>query len=80
MIGLNDKEITKAIDRVYPSGTGTYQVNPADRAIAKAQLKKVVEWLENEHSFIKCSTEGQSWYEVDIDEREWQALLEEVKE
>ena len=30
--------ITEALNRAYPSGTGTYQVNIADIAIAQAQL------------------------------------------
>ncbi|HUV46152.1 MAG TPA: hypothetical protein VMW45_03685 [Dehalococcoidia bacterium] len=36
---MDAKGITEAINRVYPSGTGTYQVNVADRAIAKAQAE-----------------------------------------
>ncbi len=36
---IGDAEITKAINKVYPSGRGTYQVNPADKAISKAQLR-----------------------------------------
>ena len=36
---MDAKGITEAINRVYPSGTGTYQVNVADRAIAKSQAE-----------------------------------------
>jgi len=36
---MDAKGITEAINRAYPSGTGTYQVNVADRAIAKAQAE-----------------------------------------
>ncbi|KKL72633.1 hypothetical protein LCGC14_2082940 [marine sediment metagenome] len=35
---ISPEIITEALNRAYPSGTGTYQVNIADIAIAQAQL------------------------------------------
>ncbi len=83
MIGLTDDEITKAIDEVYYKGTGIYQVNVADKAIAKAQLKKVVEW-GNERCPHTKDFDGIENIPALLYKRFcgvcWQALLEEVKE
>lgn len=53
-----------------------------DKAIAKAQLKKVVEWLDTdctEHSRVSDSY-GKKYFDSHSDCPEcWQALLEEVK-
>ena len=35
---ISPEEITKAVNKVYPSGTEAYSVNVADKAIAQAQL------------------------------------------
>ncbi len=46
MILLDNKEITEAIDKVYPSGKGAYQANVADKAIVKATGKKILIQLQ----------------------------------
>lgn len=45
---LSDRQIIEVINRVYPSGSGTYQVNVADRAIAQAQRESDIKFYEGE--------------------------------
>ena len=76
-VRLTDEEITRIVERATPP-RGSYK-----RDIAKATLRVVAEWMENNsfHSnsaeFQRASAEGQVNC---FNEREWQeALLEEVK-
>ena len=71
MIGLNDKEIAQAVDKVYPGRANTYQVNAADRAIRDEQLKKFVEWVNN-RPHVRDTIKSYC-------ELSWQSLLSEVK-
>ena len=68
MMLLSHDEINGAIDLAL-SGKVTYG---PDTSIAKAQLRKVVEWLENSN---ESGTDGLKLYP-----REWQALKKEVGE
>ena len=77
MIRLDDKGITEAVNRVYPSRTGTYRVSAADRAIRDTQLKKMVEWGNEECvEHPTCETTVLLRRECDAC---WQALYEEIK-
>ena len=64
MILLSEEEINKLI---YPRGQGK-------RAVAKAQLKKVVEWVEN-----RSVNELESHYTWFIKSGEWDAIRKEVE-
>ena len=79
MIRLTDEEITQAVDKVYPSGTGTYQVNVADIAIAKTQLKRVAEWGDGDcpHT-IDLEDAGTMILPKRSCKKCWQSLLDEV--
>ena len=68
MIQLTDEEIYKVLKLgiPYPEVEG--------RTIAKAQLKKVVEWLESHSHNPRHGFSGRKILDGD-----WQALLEEIK-
>ena len=83
---LKDEEISQAkkghtaVIQEHPS------VYPQDIAVAKAQLKKVVEWLIEEYGeFMYDENTGLRndkpiFIKIDPDEAPWQALLDEVKD
>ena len=85
MIQLTDEEIKRVMETMSSQGI---MLNPEDyleegKAVAKAQLKKVVEWGD-EPCYIHLVKDGAVDTTEGIKRREcpkcWQALLEEVKE
>lgn len=78
---LTDKEIEKARADANPQDKWWDDedvLEAGDRAIAKAQLKKVVEWIEEREGHIICrSTDGVVTITLSVSD--WQALLEETQ-
>lgn len=69
MIRLTDKEILRVLnDTLGKPEDGDYAMEWGERAIAQAQLKKVVEWLKEKMIFEEMS------------EEDWQALLKEIRD
>lgn len=64
---LTNEEIQRAKDLGVKVG-GKYTIS---RAIAKAQLKKVMKWLKGHTQPVHGG--------IDLTEEDWQALLEEVE-
>lgn len=74
---LTDKEIQYIITEgvIKHSGLGIPKQRQAiDRDIAKAQLKKVMEWLESNWN----GTEYEFYNIISIKKEDWQSLLNEV--
>ena len=72
-VRLTDEEISRALrNQGY-----TDEVHAELEVVAKAQLKKVVEYIDK-NFYIGVDGNGDIEYEGDY--RRWQVLLEEVKE
>ncbi len=82
---ISPEEITKAVNKVYPSGTEAYSVNVADKAIAQVQLDscekecdKLVE-LDPDQSLPECPYSYKGWtqYEESICKNAYQQMKDE---
>ncbi len=86
MIRLTDEEISKIrykYNELYKGGVFEHTMRPNHcELVAKAQLKKVVKWLQKHRAkdsvFVTFDT-GSVEDCVLIKVQDWQALLEEVK-
>jgi len=76
MIKLTDEEMLTVL---YALGVRYTELSPIviSRSIAKAQLKKVVEYLSDKAEYIRQSDGA---VVLEIPKEEWQALLEEVED
>lgn len=82
MIRLIDEEINEAW---HKGCVGSKSEQVPKREIAKAQLKKVVDWLTEKYGvflYDDATTRQEFPIDIEIDwnDPDWQALLEEVKE
>ena len=74
MILLTDEEIIRA--RFDNTG---FDEQSQNRCVAKAQLRNVVKWMKERNEYDDASVKGGS-HAILISNKEWQALLDEVKE
>ena len=82
MIQLTDEEIQSIHGSLYEDGK-TPEAGWFEHCIAKAQLKKVISWLEDECGIVlRCGDTNNKYPTtqiVDVNKGKWQALLKEIE-
>ena len=77
---LIEKEISTYIDKMSDDETFDNWINDRPwKLVAKAQLKKVVEFFQMGHYSTKTG-DGTYYVNIMIKEKDWQALLKECSE
>jgi len=84
MILLTDEEIEQVTiawlkqEGMDDANEYEWSVDEEDKMIAKAQLKKVIEWLKERKEYDDASVNGGS-HAILISYKDWQAILDEMK-